>query len=267
MSAERDSVRKILIVATALCVVCSVVVSSVAVGLKDRQEVNSKLDEKRNILYAAGLLAPGASGDVDALFKNISTYVVDLDTGLPVAVDAKTFDPRAAAKDPKQSTAVPEEFRGIGLRERAKRALVYIEWAKDKPRTVILPIHGKGLWSTMYGFLALAPDLRTVKGIKYYEHGETPGLGGEVDNPNWLSQWPGKTVYDADGSYHFKLLKGKHNTQSKFEADGITGATFTCRGVDWTLRYWLSASGYGPFLASVKAGRIPRVPPTTEPGN
>ena len=32
----------------------------------------------------------------------------------------------------------------------------------DKTSMLVLPINGKGLWSTLYGFIALAPDTRSV---------------------------------------------------------------------------------------------------------
>ena len=54
---------------------------------------------------------------------------------------------------------------------------------------VVLPVHGLGLWSILYGFVALDADLETIRGLTYYEHKETPGLGGEVDNPRWKSLW------------------------------------------------------------------------------
>ena len=116
---------------------------------------------------------------------------------------------------------------------------------------MILPVHGKGLWSTLYGYLALDSDLTTINGFAFYEHGETPGLGGEVDNPRWKAQWIGKKAFDQEGNIKIKVLKGKVNPKSsdlQHEIDGLAGATITARGVDSLLRYWLGESGFKPLL-------------------
>ena len=99
-----------------------------------------------------------------------------------------------------------------------------------------IPISGYGLWSTLYGFLALEPDLNTVKGITFYSHAETPGLGGEVDNPSWQAQWPGKQILDARGQLvGVSLKKGAVDESIPFEqahqVDGLSGATITSNGV------------------------------------
>ena len=71
------------------------------------------------------------------------------------------------------------------IKRKPKYMVIYEVEEGDKIDKYIFPIYGKGLWSTMYGFIALDKDLKTIKGFTFYEHGETPGLGGEVDNPKW----------------------------------------------------------------------------------
>ena len=119
---------------------------------------------------------------------------------------------------------------------------------------VVIPIHGYGLWSTLYGFLALESDLQTISGITFYEHGETAGLGGEVDNPAWKSQWQGKTLYEA-GEVRLEVLKGTVNPASadaKYQVDGLSGATLTSRGVNNLISYWMGEDGFGPVLQDIR---------------
>ena len=121
----------------------------------------------------------------------------------------------------------------------------------EQLQQLILPVHGKGLWSTMYGFVSLASDLTTVRGFSFYEHGETPGLGGEIDNPNWKQQWQGKRIYGENGELRIEVVKGtvdKNDPNAVFKADGLAGSTLTARGVDNLLKYWLGEDGYQPFL-------------------
>ena len=180
---SNDSIKKTLIVAFSLCIVCSVIVSTAAVLLKPTQEINKTLDRKRNILAAAGMLQEGVS--VEDQFAQVTTRVVDLRTGtFSDAVDPEKFDQRKAAKDPAESMALSAAQDQAKISRRENYALVYlVEDGQGDIDKIILPIHGYGLWSTLYGFIALEADGNTVAGLGFYEHGETPGLGGEVDNP------------------------------------------------------------------------------------
>ncbi len=94
-----------------------------------------------------------------------------------------------------------------------------------------------------------------MRGFSFYEHGETPGLGGEVDNPNWKQQWPGKKVYDEQGKLRITVLKGtvdRNAPDAVYQADGLAGSTLTARGVDNLLKYWLGADGYRPFIEQLQ---------------
>jgi len=190
-----DSISKTFGVALALCVICAVVVSSAAVILRPTQEVNKLLDLKTNILASAGLLQEGVS--IETQFAQISTRVVDLQTGeFTEAVDAATYDQRKASKDPALSIALDPTQDPAKIKRRANYATVYMVEGEQGIEKIILPIKGYGLWSTLYGFLALEADFETVAGIGFYEHTETPGLGGEVDNPRWKASWVGKQAYN-----------------------------------------------------------------------
>lgn len=254
LALPNDSPKKTLIVAVALCLVCSVVVSSAAVLLRPLQLENAALERKRNIVEVAGLL--DSDGDVEAAFERVEARVVDLETGeFAEGIDPDRYDQRKAAKDPARSSALPrgEDIAGIG--RRARYATVYLVREGDAIRQVILPVHGYGLWSTLYGFLALDEDLRTVAGLRFYDHAETPGLGGEVDNPSWRAKWDGKVAFDESGNPIIEVIKGSVDQTrpgAEHRVDGLAGATLTTRGVDNLLKFWLGENGFGPFLARMR---------------
>ncbi len=151
---------------------------------------------------------------------------------------------------------MPSKKDLASIKRQAKFAAVYLVEEKGGIEKVILPVHGLGLWSTLYGFIALdAKDLTTIKGLVFYEHAETPGLGGEVDNPNWKALWNGKQAFDESGRVRIEVIKGSvnpGNSEARYQVDGLSGATLTARGVDNMLKYWLGENGFGPFLARLK---------------
>lgn len=251
--ANKESPIKTIVVAVVLSLVCSIVVSYAAIQLKPLQETNKALDKKLNILVAAGMLEHPASADVETLFEQVETRVVDLATGEFVEAP-QGFDQRKAAKNPQMSIKLESQIDPAGIGARSKLANVYIVKKDGKLDTLILPMHGKGLFSTLYGFVALDADLKTMKGIKYYEHGETPGLGGEVENPRWLAKWPGKQALDNKGTPVITLVK--NGADQAIEVDALSGATWTSRGVENMLHFWLGENGFGPFLSKVKQGGL-----------
>lgn len=256
MSSSNERLSKVLGVAIILCLVCSVVVSSAAVLLRDAQQANQALDKKRNILAAAGLLQEGVS--VPEQFANVEIRAVDLETGkFTDAVNPDTFDQTKSAKDPalSDSLSAGDDVAKIGRRE--KYALVYIFRDGESLDKVVLPVKGAGLWSTLYGFLALEADLNTVAGLGFYEHAETPGLGGEVDNPVWKNRWPGKEVYGGDGDVELTVIKGSVDSSrpdAVHQVDGLSGATLTTRGVDNMIQFWMGENGFAKFLSNLKSG-------------
>lgn len=250
-----DSVGRVLRVAFALCVVCSIIVSTAAVVLKPAQQANKDLDRKRNILQAAGMLDPSLT--VDEQFAAVQERFVDMSTGEFTEEVPEGYDQRAASKDPALSRAVPADQDIAKVGRKAEIAQVYlVQGAGDAIDKIILPVRGYGLWSTLHGFLALEADGNTVAGLGFYEHGETPGLGGEVDNPRWKAQWPGKKVY-RDGDVELSLVKGSVDSASPdadWKVDGLSGATLTSRGVTNLISYWMGDNGFAPFLENLRKG-------------
>lgn len=253
----RESLIKTYVVALSLAVTCSLLVAGAAVGLRPLQEANKVIDRKKNILVVAGL--HDAEVPVEEAFQQVEVRIVDIETGEFVSedkIDPATFDQRAAAKDPELSVVIPaqKDLAGIGRRE--KYSLVYLVQKDGQLDQVILPIVGKGLWSTMYGFLALGDDLNTVRGITFYEHAETPGLGGEIDNPLWKAKWTGKKLYDDQGGYKLEIVKGMAATsgpEAEHQIDGISGATLTANGVSDSVDYWMGADGFKNLLERLSA--------------
>ena len=253
--AKNDSTSKTIRVALTLCIICSVIVSSAAVLLRPAQQANKDLDRKTNILAAAGMLKKG--DDVIAKFETIATRAVDLTTGkFSDSINLKTYNQRKAAKDPELSIDLGDkDIAKIG--RLPKYMIVYVVEGNAGLEKIILPIKGYGLWSTLYGFVALESDLNTVAGLGFYEHAETPGLGGEIDNPSWKAQWIGKKSYDSNSKQALTVIKCKVDTsrpQSVHEIDGLSGATLTSKGVDNLIKFWMGENGFAPFLANLRAG-------------
>jgi len=245
-------------VAFVVCVVCAALVTTVAVLLRPVQQANRLLDRQLNVLAVAGLLEPGKS--VDELSEQLNSRLVDLTSGEFVETkDLEHFDERRAARNPQQSIALTPEQDIAQIKRRANYARIYL--VRDKAgaiKTIVLPVHGYGLWSQLYGFLALESDGNTVAGLSFYEHAETPGLGGKVDDPAWKALWSGKQAYDAEWKPAIRLVKGpvnKWSSEASHQVDALSGATLTTRGIEDLLRFWLGPDGFGPFLAKIRVDK------------
>jgi Na+-transporting NADH:ubiquinone oxidoreductase subunit C len=263
----KDTVSRTVMVALVLSIVFSVVVSTAAVTLRPAQIKNQNLDIKTNILSASGMLEPGASADeIESTFERFDVRLVDLDSGEfvePSAVGVKDpmkYDMYKAASDPAMSTDIPPSEDKAGIKRRPNVAKVYTLSENGELKRVVLPIHGYGLWSTLYGFMALEGDLNTIEGLGFYSHAETPGLGGEVDNPSWKQQWEGKELYADDPTEpQIRLVKGGVNADAKnkeHKVDALSGATLTSRGVQQLVNYWMGDRGFAPFLKKLREGEV-----------
>lgn len=257
LALSNDSLEKTINVALALCLVCAVLVSLATVALRPLQSHNKALDMKKNILDVAGLLEEGT--DIDAAFKErIEAKLVDLSTGGYVDGNVDEYDQRKAAKDPAQNELIPVDKDIASIRMKAKIAKVFLVKNGGQLQSIILPINGYGLWSTMYGFLSLDADGQTVQSINLYDQGETPGLGGEVVNPNWRALWKGKKVYADNGDVALTLVKGTVDTSrpdAVSKVDGLAGATLTSRGVSNLILYWMGPEGFAPYLNTIKSAK------------
>jgi Na+-transporting NADH:ubiquinone oxidoreductase subunit C len=238
-----------------LAFVCSALVAGAAVGLRPRQETNRQLDRQKNILYAAGLY--DEKKPVEELFANIETRIVDLESGKFVTEDVinpNSYNQRRAAFTDTLGKDIPKESDVARISRQEKYSLVYMVNEDGKLSQIILPVRGKGLWSTLYAYVALDADLTTIRGVSFYEHGETPGLGGEVENRRWQDSWAGKQLY-KDNTLALKVIKGSADSNSPeapYQIDGLSGATLTSLGVSGLLEFWFGDHGFKPFFAQLK---------------
>ena len=247
MSANKETIGKTVGVVVAVCLVCSIIVSGAAVGLRDLQDTNAALDKKSNILNAAGLLGDATTkGDIAKLYDNrVEEKFIELATGKYVEKPSDDFDMYKAAKS--KEFGVKVEGSNVGFKQRASIAAVYhIKNEAGEVSRIILPVHGSGLWDLMYGFLAIDNDGQTIRELIYYQHKETPGLGAEILNPAWQAKWNGKQLY-KDGEVAISVDKNVGN-DNPYAVDALSGATLTSNGVENTLVYWAGANGYGTFL-------------------
>ncbi|SJL82210.1 Na(+)-translocating NADH-quinone reductase subunit C [Vibrio palustris] len=260
MASNNDSIKKTLFVVIALSLVCSIIVSVAAVGLRDKQELNAAVDKQSKILQVSGI--DMSKGSVRDLYEeHIVPKLLDFKTGKLVdktanGVAAKDYNQRAAASSPKRSIRLPKDKDPAKIITRADYGLVYLVKKDNELSRLILPIHGNGLWSMMYAFVAVETDGNTVDGLIYYEQGETPGLGGEVENPKWRAQFVGKKLYDDNHNPAIRIVKGGAPAGSEHGVDAISGATLTSNGVQRQFNFWLGDMGYGPFLAKVRDGGL-----------
>lgn len=249
---SRDSMRNTLIVALGVSVFCSVLVSATAVLLKPQQIRNQELYRQKIVLEVAGLYEPDA--DVAELFAGVDARLVRLEGGdYADDIDVAGFDYLAASKDPTLGVAIPETLDIAGIRRRARYAPVFLVSDGDEVSQIILPVYGSGLWSTMYGYVALEPDGKTIRGLRFYEHAETPGLGDQIDKPEWRAKWTGKQLGADDGEPLIEVVRGTapEGDGDSYKVDGLAGATLTGRGVTNLLRYWMGPHGFGPYLARI----------------
>ena len=256
-----DSTKYTVIFATVVCVVCALLVSVAAVSLQPRQAANARLYMEKNVLLAAGLAQPGvdlSEREVKAIFeKSIRARLVDFETGKLVPedkVDARGYDQRKARNDPGASRVAPPNNAGIG--RIPNQGIVYFIMKDDTVDQIVIAVEGLGMWGTIYGFLSLAPDGNTVRGLTYYDQKETPGLGGEIGNPKWQALWHGRKGFDDQWNARITVIKGEAGSPAAdpLRVDGLSGATVTSNAITRLMQFWLSDNGYGKFLKRFREG-------------
>lgn len=242
----KESKSRILFISFLVALFFSFIVSSSVALLKERQERNIRFDRLKHILSVAG----------DGY--NMKIAMVDMKTGDYSFVDSddefyKNFRILSTGEG---SIKLSKRDNIIGVGSYPSKMPVYIFYDdKGIMQKIVLLIYGNGLWSTMYGFIGLEKDLVTISSITFYDQKETPGLGGEVDNPSWKALWRGKKIYDDKGDVALSVKKGVDG--SVYSVDGLSGATMTTKGVDNIIKFWFGENGYRKFfkkLAGEKNG-------------
>jgi len=244
------------LVTMAICLVCSVLVSSTAVLLRPLQAANRDRERQQRVLDIVARQPGLAELFAELGDAAVVARVVELETGAYADwIDPASFDPRRAARDPLQSVALPPERDPAGIGRRANHATVYLVQRDGRIELVILPVHGQGYASTLYGYVGLDPAGGTVRALTFYEHGETPGLGAEVDDPDWLAEWEGVSVRDDQGRIRLGVAAeglDPGSPDAAYLVDGLTGATRTGEGVTRLLRFWLGDDGFAPYLSRIR---------------
>ena len=220
-----------------IAIVCSLLLSLASEGLKDIKNKNIEIDKKKNILSAIGVDADNFSIlDIDQYFtKNIDTLIITLEGD--IIDNISIYDLNEIEN--KQTGEVEYFYQ-------TKEFLpIYNEKIKN---VIIIPISGKGLWSSLFGYCAIdANNFSTVKGLTFYAHGETPGLGAEISKEWFQSNFIGKEVYSGEELLSIKVTKpGLADKNNLYEVDGISGATITSRGVTELLKRDLKR--YEPYF-------------------
>ncbi len=211
---------------TIITLVASLLLALASTQLKELQDFNVELDRKKNILKCIGKDVALMSADeiMEEYKSNISNIILKHDGNIVANIASENLE--------------SVQNKSTGQLNYFLDNVEYLPAYKSlNPEAFIIPISGKGLWSTLYGYFALEKDLNTVMGITFYKHGETPGLGGEVEKKWFQENFVGKKIFDQTGELvSIKVVKGKVNDVYSGEAlnhgvDGISGATITCRGV------------------------------------
>ncbi|GAA5194865.1 NADH:ubiquinone reductase (Na(+)-transporting) subunit C [Ferrimonas gelatinilytica] len=248
MRYNKDSVPGTFLFIACLCIFCSLMITGTAAGLKERAKAKELARMKHSVLMAAGF-GDHRGGDIDGLFeRRIQPQIINLDRGeVNGEIDPMTFDPNMAAANPQTSSKPKKDSARIGRRADQGRAFTILDEAGNFDG-VVLPFHGKGLWSVIFGYIALEEDLSTIRGLYVYEHGETPGIGDFLDDPAWQSQWQGKQLYNDSGKVVISVVRGGAKPGDLYGVDGISGATMSGRGVERAVQFWVGNEGFGPYL-------------------
>lgn len=255
----RESAARAIAVTLVVCTLCSALIATAVSVLRPYQDANRALQRNARIQeILAGV--PGLADVLGPLASaQLEPRLVELATGTYVeGTDAQAFDPRKAARDPQTSLALLPEQDLAGIGRRAHHATVFLVRERGDIQLIVLPVYGAGYISTLYGYLALDGDLNTVRALSFYEHGETPGLGSEIENPVWREQWAGKWLRDASGTLRIEVARERATTDgeiARYQVDGISGATRTGVGVTNLLRFWLGPDGFGPYLSRLENER------------
>jgi Na+-transporting NADH:ubiquinone oxidoreductase subunit C len=209
-----------------ITIMLGTLLSMAATSLKDRQDFNVEIDIKKNILKSLDIPEDKSqkltSDEIQTLYdERIKTMMVD-ENG-----------------EESDSGTLP----------------VYVKTDNGVNSGYAIPISGKGLWSTIYGYLALNTDGKTIKGITFYKHGETPGLGGEVEKAWFTENFRGKSIVDPEGNLvGVQIVKGvvaENDPEAYHKVDGISGSTMTTKGVNIFIEQDIAT--YEPFLRKLQA--------------
>lgn len=252
LALPNESRTKTLFVAFAVSAVCALLVSGATVLLRPIQTANRAAEAEARIeALVRGI--PGMAPILERSGGTLSTVVIDLEQGAAAEeVTPATLD--AALSEPSNWTGLDRGEDLAGLGRRPDYAQIYLLREGEDVSLVLLPVTGSGYNGRIDAVLALRGDMNTIAGLAITQHSETPGLGARIDEPAWLSDFPGTETRGPDGNLRFSVARGE--AASVYEVDGITGATRTSNAITQMIRFWLGPEGYGPLLAAIRRGEF-----------
>lgn len=212
---QKDEINTIRFAAI-VCLVCSMALAGVQGTLRSKQQYNKRIDEQINVLKA---LAPGFAPDGSELTEEQRDEYFTVGK-VPKDWISKYFDQYIEKSD----VELPKGRTGV---------LYTLKNPKDQVVSFAFPAEGKGLWSTVHGYVGLQPDLATIRGITFFDHGETPGLGGECSKPWFQRNFEGKKIWMDGEPVKLQVAKGEAPEPEPITmVDGMSGATITGNGIE-----------------------------------
>lgn len=247
-------VLRTLLVAFTVCGACAALVTASVVWLRPLQEANQQRERERKV-RALVAEVPGLEEMLTGAGEaELELRVVELASG----AYAPALDPEEllrARDDEVESVPLAPDRDLAGIVRRPRYAVVYLLRHRGRLHTLVLPVYGQGYLSTIRGYLALAGDTNTVRGIRFVEHEETPGLGSEIESEAWRSAWRGKRLRDERGDVRIRVVReSQTGLAAEHRVQGISGATRTSDGVSNLVRFWVGPDGFGPYLERLRAG-------------
>jgi Na+-transporting NADH:ubiquinone oxidoreductase subunit C len=248
------SVPRALGVTLAVAFVCALLVSTISVGLRPLQKANVEAERRAQLEIVINALTD--IGQVHSI-EHLEAHIVELASGhYDNTQDLATFNAESAIGKPGNSVLIPADIDLAGIKRRALFAKVYlVRGSGGEVEFIILPVWGRGYQSTLRAWLVLDGDTRSIRALKFYQHGETPGIGARIQEPEWEALWHGVPIYDASGVLRIGVRTqagGASADDAVYKVDGISGATRTNQGVDGLIRFWLGDFGFGPYLRRIR---------------
>jgi Na+-transporting NADH:ubiquinone oxidoreductase subunit C len=208
--------------------VCGGLLAFASITLKDKQDANVALEQKKNILSSVVTIEDGAN--IEELYaKNVRSFVLDFEGNVKPGM--KVTDVTVASeykKAPKDRLLPVYEFRN----------------ANDSTKVdyAVMPVYGFGLWNNIWGFVAVKSDFSTIQGVKFQHAGETPGLGARIESEEIQERYKGKTIFEGETLKPVVMQKGEGNDYSNdpHKVDGMSSATLTAKGVNNMLADYLA---------------------------
>jgi Na+-transporting NADH:ubiquinone oxidoreductase subunit C len=217
--------------AAILTVVCGGLLAFASESLKEKQQANIALEQKKNIL--ATVMELKENDDPSAIYaKQVKAFVIDYNGNIQEGLKA-------------EDVAVASEYK----KTPDQRLLPVYEFSNESGQveSVVMPVFGYGLWNNIWGYISLESDFNTIKGVKFAHAGETPGLGARIDSDEIQDRYRSKAIFNGDQVASITMMKGEgmDYANDKHKVDGMSGATLTAKGVNNMLQdYFVCYQNY-----------------------